>query len=81
MEENMWLTGNWLEPSKIPAPPEAKLTPVTAADSLFLHFSNPLSERYGGVNGKPNFSAIYSTKKKIRENTPKIDSKNTELYN
>lgn len=58
------LTKVWSEPLKIPAPPEAKFTPVTAADSLFFFLSKPLNERYGGGNGKPNFSADQPKKKK-----------------
>jgi len=39
-------------PSKIPAPPDAKLTPVK---KLLLLCT---TERYGGEDGSPSFSAV-----------------------
>lgn len=42
----------------MPAPPEAKLTPVKKDDALFL--AEPeMSERYGGEVGNPTFSAVH----------------------
>lgn len=49
------LTVVWSSLLNIPAPADAKLTPVTAAASLAFFLSK--SERYGGGSGKPNFSA------------------------
>lgn len=57
------LTKSSLVPFKIPAPPEAKLTPATVA---VVKLSNPFpfntNDRYGGAVGNPTFSAIKSQK-------------------
>lgn len=55
----VWLTRDWSELLKIPAPPEAKLTPVRN-DALFLF---DLTARYGGEDGNPTFSADIKKKK------------------
>lgn len=57
----VWLTRDWSELLKIPAPPEAKLTPVRN-DALFLF---DLTARYGGEDGNPTFSADIKKKKRF----------------
>lgn len=44
-------------PLKIPAPPEAKLTPATKDPFCLLDFDT--SDRYGGEVGNPTFSAAH----------------------
>jgi hypothetical protein len=68
-------------PSKIPAPPEAKLTPVRN-DPLFL-LDLDTKDRYGGEVGRPTFSAaqkkIYSFQI-IYEGMKKIYCKKKALH-
>lgn len=54
------LTKSSSVPLKIPAPPDAKLTPVTVAFVLLNFFNFDTSDRYGGANGSPTFSAAKS---------------------
>lgn len=56
----VWLTRDWSDPLKIPAPPEAKLTPVRN-DALLLF---DLRARYGGEDGNPTFSADPTRRRK-----------------
>ena len=53
------LTNSSSVPLKIPAPPDAKLTPVTTVALLLLNFFDlDTSDRYGGAEGNPTFSAV-----------------------
>lgn len=53
------LTKSSSVPLNTPAPPEAKLTPVTNA-SVFTDLDF-IMERYGTAVGNPSFSAAYQT--------------------
>lgn len=51
------LTKSSSVPLKMPAPPDAKLTPVTVELELLSFFDFDTSDRYGGAKGSPTFSA------------------------
>lgn len=51
---------------KIPAPPEAKLTPVTGASPSFFRLDN--NDRYDGPVGNFTFSAAQIIQTKLSQN-------------